>query len=119
MRSLWLSMFAKPTRRSHVLARLFLLAVAVPLCFGQADGTDIHVRLQAIQGTSPSGVRPQDEATELLKANVNLVLVPVTVTDQKDRLVIGLEKGNFGVYDGFERQTYATSLPTTRQFRWG
>jgi hypothetical protein len=82
---------------------VFLLAVAVPPCFGQDDGTDIHIRPQVIHGSSPSGVSPQDEEIARLKANVNLP-VPVTVTDQQDRLVIGLEKDNFGVYDGYERQ---------------
>jgi Ca-activated chloride channel homolog len=31
-------------------------------------------------------------------------LVPVTVTDEKQRLVIGLEKDNFSVYDQYEPQ---------------
>lgn len=48
-----------------------------------------------------SEVRAYSEEAEPLKANVDLVLVPVTVTDQKDRLVIGLEKDNFNVYEGF------------------
>lgn len=32
------------------------------------------------------------------------MLVPVTVTDQRDRLVIGLGKDNFSVYDRNDRQ---------------
>jgi Ca-activated chloride channel family protein len=40
-----------------------------------------------------------------LKSNVNLVLVPVTVTDPMDRLVTGLDKSNFSVYqDKHEQQ---------------
>ena len=37
--------------------------------------------------------------------DVNLVLVPLTVTDPMNRLVTGLEKENFQVYDNNSRQT--------------
>lgn len=40
-----------------------------------------------------------------LRVNVNLVLVPVTVTDPTDRLVTGLEKDNFQLYDNNQQQT--------------
>src|ERR1700760_3971685 len=38
-------------------------------------------------------------AGEKIRVNVNLVLVPLTVTDPMDRLVTGLEKENFFVYE--------------------
>ena len=38
-------------------------------------------------------------AGEKIRVNVNLVLVPLTVTDPMDRLVTGLEKDNFFVYE--------------------
>ena len=34
-----------------------------------------------------------------LRVDVNLVQVPLTVTDPMNRLVTGLEKENFAVYD--------------------
>ena len=40
-----------------------------------------------------------------LHMDVNLVLVPLTVTDQQDRLVTGLEKENFAVFDNNVPQT--------------
>ena len=38
--------------------------------------------------------------TKPLKVDVDLVLVPVTVTDPMNRLVTGLEKENFALYEG-------------------
>jgi len=49
------------------------------------------------KGTSTPGVR--------LRVNVNLVQVPVTVTDPMNRLVTGLEKENFQVFDNNGAQT--------------
>jgi len=78
--------------------------VLVPFCFGQADQAGVHLTSGVVREPVASEVRAYSEEAEPLKANVDLVLVPVTVTDQKDRLVIGLEKDNFNVYEGFNRQ---------------
>lgn len=75
--------------------------VLVPFCFGQADQAGVHLTSGVVREPVASEVRAYSEEAEPLKANVDLVLVPVTVTDQKDRLVIGLEKDNFNVYEGF------------------
>ena len=40
-----------------------------------------------------------------IRVDVNLVLVPLTVTDPMNRLVTGLEKDNFQVYDNNNLQT--------------
>ena len=40
-----------------------------------------------------------------IRVDVNLVLVPVTVTDPLNRLVTGLEKENFQIYDNSNLQT--------------
>jgi Ca-activated chloride channel family protein len=40
-----------------------------------------------------------------IRVDVNLVLVPVTVTDPMNRLVTGLEKENFAVFDNSDIQT--------------
>ena len=44
-------------------------------------------------------------AGERIRVDVNLVLVPLTVTDPMNRLVTGLEKENFQVYDNNNLQT--------------
>src|SRR5512146_2612601 len=43
--------------------------------------------------------------TKPLKVDVDLVLVPVTITDPMTRLVTGLESENFQVFEGGDRQT--------------
>jgi Ca-activated chloride channel homolog len=42
--------------------------------------------------------------TKPMKVNVDLVLVPVTITDPMNRLVTGLDKGNFALFEGKEEQ---------------
>ena len=39
-----------------------------------------------------------------LKVDVNLVLVPVTITDPMNRLVTGLDKENFELYEGNSKE---------------
>ena len=43
-----------------------------------------------------------------IRVNVDIVLVPVSVTDDRNRLVTGLEKENFAVYDSNNLQTIKT-----------
>ncbi|MBV8631751.1 MAG: VWA domain-containing protein [Silvibacterium sp.] len=45
------------------------------------------------------GALKSTRAGEKIRVNVNLVLVPLTVTDPMDRLVTGLEKENFFIYE--------------------
>ena len=39
-----------------------------------------------------------------MKSEVNLVLVPVTITDPLNRLVTGLDKENFQLFEGKDQQ---------------
>jgi len=48
---------------------------------------------------------PGSERGSSIRVDVNLVLVPASVTDQQDRLVTGLEKENFQLYEGGVLQT--------------
>ena len=53
---------------------------------------------------------PQKKPADAIKVEVNLALVNVTVTDPLDRLVTGLEKENFRVYeDGVEQEVITLS----------
>jgi Ca-activated chloride channel family protein len=49
----------------------------------------------AVEGSAGLTARPD----ERFRVNVNLVLVPLTVTDSMDRLVTGLEQTNFTIYE--------------------
>lgn len=40
----------------------------------------------------------------IIRKNVDLVMVPVTVTDQRDRIVTGLDQNNFRLFDGKQQQ---------------
>ncbi|HUO31951.1 MAG TPA: VWA domain-containing protein [Bryobacteraceae bacterium] len=55
-----------------------------------------------------SVARRTSSPTDHLRIDANLVLVPVTVTDHKDRMVTGLRQSDFRVYDG------ATEQPVTQ-----
>jgi len=104
---------ASSTRVLHSL----LIAFTTVVCFcisGLAQTTDVndvHVQPREVEkpkevpkpdpGPNPGGlsahVRP-------MKVDVDLVLVPVTITDPMNRLVTGLEKENFQLYEGSSAQ---------------
>ena len=72
------------------------------------DVDDIHVAPR-VEAPKPDGGKdvPSDnlrERSPLMRSKVNLVLVPVTVTDPMNRLVTGLDKENFQVFEGKEQQ---------------
>jgi Ca-activated chloride channel family protein len=45
-----------------------------------------------------------DAGAPLIRKNVDLVMVPVTVTDERDRIVTGLDKDSFQLFDGKQPQ---------------
>ena len=95
-----------------VLILACIWSVAVP-GFAQTDVNDVHVFPREIdkpkeapkESLVTSGlsahVRP-------LKVEVDLVLVPVTITDPLNRLVTGLEKQNFQLFEGSAAQEIRT-----------
>jgi len=122
---------ARPTRRGSsrpgILTRkqkttpfpvLALLCVLVPLAaclvliaataFAQnPDVEDIHVapRLETDKATPKNALADTVRThAATIRAKVDLVLVPVTVTDPMNRLVTGLDKENFQVFEGKDRQ---------------
>jgi Ca-activated chloride channel family protein len=84
----------------------FLVAAAgaAPFCFGQGHLNDLHVTPRVVRDSAPSDVRPRYAEAPPFRASADLVLVPVTVTDQRERLVVGLERDNFSVYDESAQQ---------------
>ena len=58
-----------------------------------------------IEGAENVAAKATSRRDARIRVDVNLVLVPLTVTDPMNRLVTGLEKENFQVYDNNVGQT--------------
>ena len=97
-----------------------LLAVAgfvcmSPAAFAQTDVNDVHVQAHEVEKPKAppkeNVVSTKDGLTtrvRALKVDVDLVLVPVTITDPMNRLVTGLEKENFQLFEGSSAQEIRT-----------
>ena len=110
-----------------LLTSLFMLCVALCLpifAVGQTDVNDVHIvprigqlhegektadpakteeiaKQSVVSASLTSHVRP-------LKVAVDLVLVPVTITDPMNRLVTGLDKDNFELFEGNAKEDIKT-----------
>jgi len=90
--------------------RLFLACLALA-SFAQAQSLDdVHVQPRQKPNTesspaSPNHVGPSSETkTKPFRVDVDLVLVPVTVTDAMNHPVTALHKQDFALYEGEKRQ---------------
>jgi Ca-activated chloride channel homolog len=89
---------------------LLLLFVCFSLPFLAQNSTeDVHIqpRVQAppSQPAFDPALRTQRKP---YKVDVNLVLVPVTITDPMNRLVTGLDRDNFNLFEGRDQQEIKT-----------
>ncbi|HJT70156.1 MAG TPA: VWA domain-containing protein [Terriglobales bacterium] len=94
-------------RTLHSLVGLVLLPLVIGgMSLGQtSDVDDIHVSPRLTPATVDTNPIPNElRGRTLVRSKVNLVLVPVTVTDPMNRLVTGLDKENFQVFEGKEQQ---------------
>lgn len=81
---------------------LLTLLLCAPLgALAQIDDVHITPRKQPQPVTEDPAL---NTGTRPMKVNVNVVLVPVTVTDEMDRLVTGLDKQYFTVYQDKQQQ---------------
>jgi Ca-activated chloride channel family protein len=92
---------------NHGITCWVLLAVLVSFhvgASGQSTLEDVHVtpRTPLINAAEPA--RDSAAVPALIKKDVDLVLVPVTVTDSMERLVTGLSQDNFEVFDNKKPQ---------------
>jgi Ca-activated chloride channel homolog len=90
-------------------AALLLVSVIVtPLMSQDSDVQDVHITPRPDPEkeipADPTGLDAATAHAPMIKKKVDLVLVPVTVTDPMNRLVTGLDKENFRVYEGKEEQ---------------
>jgi Ca-activated chloride channel homolog len=93
------------------LAHMFAAALTM-LLFGAllpatAQETEVHIAPHIASGSGKADVSvgPVLEThSKPLRSDVDLVLVPVTVTDPMDRIVTGLDKENFEVFQDKQKQ---------------
>src|SRR5437870_293848 len=100
----------------HPFLRAFLslslmLTFWVPTVAAQGVGTtdEVHVAPRMLPDPAPAKEAvPAGSSfnthSKPYKVDADLVLVPVTITDPMNRLVTGLDKENFNVYEGKEAQ---------------
>jgi len=73
----------------------------------QVSMEDVHVTPR-VEPANPNPLGPVDPSfrthTRPMKVDVNLVLIPVTITDPMNRLVTGLDKENFQVFENKDQQ---------------
>jgi len=88
-----------------VLMTLLLSCCLISPVLAQTDINDVHVTPRELE--KPKEPPKQEVVTpgltahvRPLKVDVDLVLVPVTVTDPLNRLVTGLDKENFQLFEG-------------------
>ena len=100
--------------REHAFVLCIILMVVAALCcpiavIAQSPVDDVHVkprveppdpRIKAAEIADPS----LKTHTKPMKVDVDLVLVPVTITDPMNRLVTGLDKDNFSLFEGKDQQ---------------
>jgi Ca-activated chloride channel family protein len=104
--------------RKNLLYSLMALVCLSAYALGQTtDVNDVHIQPREVE-------KPKEDAKPNLvasttkdgmtahirpmKVDVDLVLVPVTITDPMNRLVTGLEKDNFQLYEGSSTQEIRT-----------
>jgi Ca-activated chloride channel homolog len=104
--------------RSRALRALFWIAVCglltlatLPHSFAQTTVDDVHILPRDTTEAKSADVDKNLLASahiRPLKVDVDLVLVPVTITDPMNRLVTGLDKDNFELYEGSSKEDIKT-----------
>lgn len=92
--------------RNYRWAALAVVLLACAVALGQ--GTEVHVSPRPKPAVPREGTTSDPTLkthTKPMKVDVDLVLVPATVTDPNNRLVTGLDESNFEVYEGSTKQT--------------
>ena len=91
-----------------VLRVLFVLNLLHAASLAQTSLNDIHVSPREISPSVANTVSSRrllaTSGLQVIRTDVKLVLVPVSVTDQMQRLVTGLGAENFQLYEGKKRQ---------------
>ena len=90
-----------------ILAALLLVGIVCPRLLAQNTEDDVHIRPRVESKPANSDNVKENSLSahsRPLKVKVDMVLVPVTITDPMNRLVTGLDKENFAVFEGKDQQ---------------
>lgn len=104
-------LYGKPFSARVSLAVLLVVAVCgTPLLLAQTLNEDVHIqpRVQAAAPKEPDIDPAFKTHTKPMKVQVEMVLVPVTITDPLNRLVTGLDRENFNLFEGKDQQEIKT-----------
>jgi len=88
----------------------FVLAFAPAVVFAQSAIDDVHITPRektvdvATASYSTTSAAGNYAGGGVIRTNVNLVLVPVTITDSLHRPVVGLDQENFQLFEGKKPQ---------------
>jgi len=97
---------ARSRRGPEIALALMAIALMGASAAGQSYDSEVHINPRPpVESSKPAFVDPglQTHTRPIVK-DVDMVLVPVTVTDPMNRLVTGLEKDNFQVFEGSNQQ---------------
>src|SRR5882762_10287504 len=93
-----------------VVLLTILVGLQVPIAHAQNTDDDVHIkpRIEPKPTSDTANIKELEAGfsphTKPLKASAELVLVPVTITDPMNRLVTGLDRENFTVFEGKSQQ---------------
>jgi len=84
--------------RTPAFAAILLILFSAPICSNAQSSLDeVHITPR-LESSSQSDHQPA------IKVNASLVLVPVTITDDMNRVVTGLDQANFEILENKQRQ---------------
>jgi Ca-activated chloride channel family protein len=94
--------FVDELRVGFLMIIAAILLVIPHMSSAQSEINDVHIYPRTAPQPAPpvAGDASMETHTDPIRSNVDVVLVPVTVTDPMNRLVLGLDKENFQVYEG-------------------
>lgn len=87
--------------RLSALAALAFIGLELPVAHAQSEISAIHIEPR-VQSRLTGGL--SNRGLNTLRTNTELVLVPVTVTDPMNRIIVGLQQGNFQLFEGKQSQ---------------
>jgi len=105
-----LMLYSKRFSARFVLVALLLAPVCLSFAlFAQNLAEEVHVQPRVQPAPKAPEIDPALKThTKPYKVDVEMVLVPVTITDPMNRLVTGLDRDNFSLFEGKDAQDIKT-----------